>query len=76
MTDFGDWLRSQGNALLFDNDLATLAAQLYDAASPFEALQDRATDPRVGLTQPVTVAEVEALNDALAACKEFMEKWS
>ena len=57
------------------SDLATLAAQLYDAASPFEALQDKATDPRVGLTQPVTVAEAEALNAALDACKEFMDRY-
>ena len=79
MTDFGDWIlgkwypgwHTSGSV----GALANRLAQLYDAASPFGALQDKATDPRVGLTQPVTVAEAEALNDALQACKEFMEKY-
>ena len=80
MADFGTWMRewSDGNWLgqEFAEALAYLAAQLYEAASPFGALQDKATDSRVGLTQPVTVAEAVALNDALDACKEFMEKYS
>ena len=79
MTDFGTWMRewSDGNWLGQElaEDLANRLAQLHDAASPFGALQDKATDPRVGLTQPVTVAEAEALNDALDACKEFQEKY-
>ncbi|KKM81108.1 hypothetical protein LCGC14_1333130 [marine sediment metagenome] len=89
MTDFGTLMREKAQSArekpapdvdmvsyILDTypDLASLTAQLYDAASPFEALQEKATDPRVGLTQPVTVAEAEALNAALAACKEFMEK--
>ena len=78
MTKFGTWIRLDYAACETTEyrDLANLAAQLYDAASPFEALQDKATDPRLGLVQPVTVAEAEALNDALDACKEFQEKWS
>ncbi len=87
MTKFGDWIREWaahvrlgrgGVGLALDgqqlDDLANLTAQLEEAASPFAANQDQATDPRVGLTQPVTVAEAEALNAALAACKEFMER--
>ncbi|KKK65431.1 hypothetical protein LCGC14_2974190 [marine sediment metagenome] len=84
MTDFGKWARGPTLASVYSSsqaqqrirDLANLVAQLEDAASPFEALQEKATDPRVGLRQPVTVAEAEALNDALAACQEFMEKYA
>ncbi len=87
---FGDWIREDAGGPpdpncpavharkacdCFERATAGLAAQLYDAASPFEAFQEKATDPRVGLTQPVTVAEAEALNAALDACKEFLEKY-
>ncbi len=85
MTEFGELMRLMAftmrerdcfkpNAASYADTLELLA-QLFDATSPFEALQEKATDPRVGLTQPVTVAEAEALNAALAACKEFMERY-
>ena len=77
--DFAKWLRGDDNWSFPNNvelrDLANLCAGLYDAAGPFEAFQDKATNPRVGLTQPVTVAEAEALNAALATCRGFMEKY-
>ncbi len=80
MTDFGKWVRGWNDVAAMkgsgQHDIVVLTAQLYDAASPFAATQDKATDPRVGLTQPVTVAEAEALNDALAACREFQEKYA
>ena len=41
--------------------------ELADAADAHCALQDMATDKRVGLTQPITVAEGEALNEARSA---------
>ena len=78
MADFSRWLLESplaGNAAVIISDLKDLCAQLYDAASPFAALQDKATNPRVGLTQPVTVAEAEALNAALRAAHELMEKY-
>ena len=45
--------------------LAEVLQKLSDAAESHVALQDKATDPRIGITQPITVAEGEALNDAL-----------
>ena len=46
---------------------------IADAVEPHAALQEKATDPRVGLTHPITVAEgtalVEALQQARAALK-------
>jgi hypothetical protein len=47
--------------------------QLADAAELFSADQGRATDPRCGRVQPVTVAECEALNAALAAARECQQ---
>ncbi len=44
--------------------VAEAAVALADAADAHCALQDTATDKRVGLTQPITVAEGEALNEA------------
>ena len=44
--------------------------RLTNAASYYEALQDSATDPRVGVVQPITVAEGNELMAALdQACK-------
>lgn len=40
--------------------------RLFDAAEVFSARQDRATDPRVGRVQPVSVADCDELNAALA----------
>lgn len=79
MTNFGEWIlrkwypgwHTSGSV----GALANVVARLYGAASPFEALQEKATGPRVGLVQPVTVAEAEALNAALEACREFQEKY-
>lgn len=41
--------------------------RLRNAADPYCASQDSATDDRVGIVQPVTVAEGEELNRALDA---------
>lgn len=38
---------------------------LLDAADAYAADQSRAKDPRCGLVQPITVAEANALNDAM-----------
>ena len=66
MTKFGDWIRGQGNALLFDNGLANLAAQIEEALAGLSLTHEHVLrgDAR------------EQVRVALAACKEFMEKWS
>lgn len=43
------------------------------AADPFLADQSRAQDPRCGLTQPVSVADCEALNAAVKGAREVLE---
>ncbi|KKL96509.1 hypothetical protein LCGC14_1843810 [marine sediment metagenome] len=63
MTDFGNWIRSQGNALLFDNDLANLAAQLEEALGPAPHGWPRGTNCQC------------PAHAALAACKEFQERY-
>ena len=47
------------------DEMRAVLAALEDAVTVYEALQDGATDPRVGLTQPITVAEGKALIAAL-----------
>lgn len=46
--------------------------RLEDAASAHEALQDSATSPHVGVTQPITVAEGNALVAALAQARKLL----
>jgi hypothetical protein len=48
-------------------------AGIADAVEPHAALQDKATDPRVGLTQPITVAEGTALVEALQQVRAALE---
>ena len=62
MTKFGTWIRGQGNALLFDNDLANLTAQLEEALESIAVLPDTCRRPDCKECA------------ALAACKEFMER--
>lgn len=47
--------------------------KLADAADVYAADQSRATDRRVGLVQPITVEEGEALNVALREARELLE---
>lgn len=64
--------------------IATLAAenkalrealgQLHDSASEYGADQSGANDPRCGVVQPITVADGEALNDALRCAAALLEK--
>ena len=49
-------------------------ARLSAAAEPFAADQSNATDPRVGMVQPVTVAECEELNESLRAAMELIDE--
>lgn len=51
--------------LLLDKERAARIA-LQNAAENFAAHQGNATDARVGIVQPVSVADCEALNAALA----------
>ena len=61
-TNFGNWIRSQGNALLFDNDLANLVARLEGDLSVYARQSKGPGDSRA--------------HAALEACREFMEKYS
>ena len=63
-----DRTRAQGSWRVLARQLADVYEALVvleDAAAAYEALQNGATDARVGLVQPVTVAEANALNAAL-----------
>jgi len=50
--------------------LLSALRRLYDAADVYVACQDRATDERCGLVQPITVAEG---NELIAAQCEALE---
>ena len=56
--------------------LVEALAELSYAADAFAADQGGATDSRCGLVQPVTVAECEALNKALAKANVILTKVS
>lgn len=47
--------------------------RLYNAAEIYAAVQDKATDQRIGLVQPVTVAEANELNAALDSSHQSPE---
>ncbi|WP_348720627.1 hypothetical protein [uncultured Alcanivorax sp.] len=51
-----------------------LLGQLHDSASEYAADQSGANDPRCGVVQPITVADGEALNDALRRAAALLEK--
>lgn len=53
--------------------LSAALRSLIDAAEAFAADQSTATDPRCGERQPTTVAEGEALNQALTAARAVLE---
>ena len=55
-------------------DLLAALKELDDAADVFAADQSHATDKRCGEVQPVTVAECEALNAALAKARAAIRK--
>lgn len=46
---------------------------LADAAGPFIADQSKATDERVGLVQPVTVAQARELDRAWRVAREVLD---
>jgi|GEM_PF-2247767 len=48
--------------------------QLHDSASEYAADQSGANDPRCGVVQPISVADGEALNDALRRAAALLEK--
>lgn len=54
--------------------LKNLLAKLAYAADGYSADQSRATDPRCGLVQPVTVAEAELLNVALKESWDYLKR--
>lgn len=55
------------------SELATALFRLAEAADLYAADQTGA-DPRVGLVQPVTVAEAERLNAALRMAWKILER--
>jgi len=55
------------------HDLDALA-RLVDAADAYSADQSGATDKRCGLVQPITVAEGQELNDAMAAARAILAR--
>lgn len=57
-----------------ETELLSVLMQLADAAECYAADQARATDPRCGLVQPVTVAEANELNEALAKAYALIKK--
>jgi hypothetical protein len=80
-TDVGDGAVTGGVGMLairHDTALDTAVRQalreLTDAAEAFIADQSAATDPRCGLTQPVTVAEAERLNRAYHIARSVLDR--
>ena len=55
-------------------ELLAALERLDDAADAFRADQGRATDTRVGLVQPVTVAECDELNAASKQARAILAK--
>jgi hypothetical protein len=55
-------------------ELKKALADLHDAAGEYAADQSGATDPRCGITQPVTVEDAEALNHAINKAAALLEK--
>ena len=62
-----DWLRARG-----DKARAVLS-RLEDAAEAYTADQSYSNDSRLGMNQPITVAEGEELNAAVAAARAILE---
>lgn len=56
------------------SELAAALSALADAADIYAADQADAPDPRVGMVQPVTVAEAEQLNAALRVAWATLER--
>ena len=46
--------------------------RLHNAAEIYAAVQDKATDQRIGLVQPITVAEGNELNAALDSSRQAL----
>ena len=55
-------------------EVLKLINDLLTAIDPFLADQEGATDPRCGLTQPVTVQECELLNETVRKAQRYLEK--
>lgn len=53
-------------------ELESALLRLESAADVFQADQSRATDPRCGLVQPVTVAQCQELNAAIRRAREVL----
>lgn len=47
---------------------------LLEAIDPFLASQEKATDPRCGLVQPVSVQQCNELNDVFNAASKFVNQ--
>ena len=62
------------NVTYIDKALKEALGQLHDSASEYAADQSGANDPRCGVVQPITVADGEALNDALRRAAALLEK--
>jgi hypothetical protein len=64
----------RGLLLALDTAVRQALRELTDAAEAFIADQTGATDPRCGLTQPVTVAEAERLNRAYHGARTVLNR--
>lgn len=54
--------------------LMSALVRLESAAEIFMADQSRATDPRVGLVQPVSVAECDELSEAIRVARQVLRQ--
>lgn len=57
-----------------DTTALLLLNELLDAVDPFLASQEKATDRRCGLVQPVTVLECEELNAVVEKARNYLEQ--
>lgn len=62
--ELGEWVRFE--------DVRDVLQTLHNAAEMYAADQSRATDERCGLVQPITVAEGNDLNAALALVADIL----
>lgn len=66
-------LRGDGCASTSCSRFLNALRRLYEAADVYAALQDSASDPRCGITQPITVADGEELIAALCDALEILQ---
>lgn len=69
-----DLTLADARLLAHGRELVAACERLEEAADLYAADQSRATDPRCGLVQPITVAEAEELNEAIRQARAALAR--